>query len=174
MTSVSFRRIMSRYHGVDIGNFAYGSLLDVGMADRLTSVGAYCSIGPNVRRFGAAHPTENPLMHAYWYNPVLGYVGPSSDVSRSACRIEPDVWIGANVVILPGCRRIGLGAVVGAGSVVTRDIGDFEVWAGVPARKISERLTPAQRSAVRAVADWSAPPHIVERALSEGLEVSTE
>lgn len=52
--------------------------------------------------------------------------------------VEDDVWIGANTVVLPGVR-IGEGSVVGAGSVVTRDIAPFSVAAGVPARKIRER-----------------------------------
>lgn len=53
-------------------------------------------------------------------------------------RIGDDVWIGANVTVLPG-RTIGSGSIVGAGSVVSRDIGDYEVWAGNPAKKIRSR-----------------------------------
>ncbi len=52
--------------------------------------------------------------------------------------LEDDVWIGANTVVLPGVR-IGQGSVVGAGSVVTRDIAPFSVSAGVPAKKIKDR-----------------------------------
>lgn len=52
--------------------------------------------------------------------------------------IAPDVWLGANVVVLKGVR-IGRGAIVAAGAIVTKDIAEFEIWGGVPARKISER-----------------------------------
>lgn len=52
--------------------------------------------------------------------------------------ISDDVWIGCNTVVLPGVS-IGRGAVIGAGSVVTRDVPPFEVWAGVPARRIKVR-----------------------------------
>ena len=52
--------------------------------------------------------------------------------------IEDDVWIGANCVITPDVR-IGRGAVVGAGAVVTRDVAPFAVVAGVPARVIGKR-----------------------------------
>ncbi len=52
--------------------------------------------------------------------------------------IGDDVWLGCNVVVLPGVT-IGNGAVIGAGSVVTRDVPAGEVWAGVPARKIKAR-----------------------------------
>lgn len=52
--------------------------------------------------------------------------------------IGKDVWIGAQCVILPGVR-IGEGAVVAAGSVVTKDVEAFAIVAGVPAKKIKDR-----------------------------------
>jgi len=52
--------------------------------------------------------------------------------------IGRDCWIGAHVVIMPGLT-IGDGAIVGAGAVVTHDIPPYEIWAGVPAKKIGER-----------------------------------
>jgi acetyltransferase-like isoleucine patch superfamily enzyme len=58
--------------------------------------------------------------------------------------IDDDVWIGANSCILAGVR-IGHGAVVGAGSVVTRDVSPFSVVAGVPASVIGQR-TPQPTS----------------------------
>jgi acetyltransferase-like isoleucine patch superfamily enzyme len=52
--------------------------------------------------------------------------------------IGSDVWIGANVVVLPGVS-IGEGAVVAAGSVVTKNVEPFVIVAGVPARRIRSR-----------------------------------
>lgn len=52
--------------------------------------------------------------------------------------IESDVWLGCNVVVLKGVK-IGAGAVVAAGAVVTRNIPEYEIWGGVPAKKIRER-----------------------------------
>lgn len=52
--------------------------------------------------------------------------------------IENDVWVGAHVVILPGVK-IGEGAIVGAGAVVTKDVLPFHVVGGVPARTIKVR-----------------------------------
>lgn len=52
--------------------------------------------------------------------------------------IKDYVFIGPRVIILPGVT-IGKGAAVAAGAVVTKDIPDFEIWGGVPAKKISER-----------------------------------
>ncbi len=52
--------------------------------------------------------------------------------------VEDDVRIGAGSIILPG-RRIGRGAIVGAGSVVTKDVQPFSVVGGNPATVIAER-----------------------------------
>lgn len=52
--------------------------------------------------------------------------------------IEDDVWIGANVVIMPGVH-IAKGAIVAAGSVVTKDVSSYSIVGGVPAKVISMR-----------------------------------
>jgi len=52
--------------------------------------------------------------------------------------IAPDAFIGINAIIL-GVGRIGKGAIIGAGAVLTKDVPDYEVWVGNPARKIRER-----------------------------------
>jgi len=57
---------------------------------------------------------------------------------EEAITLEEDVWIGAEAVILKGVT-IGRGAIIAAGSVVTKPVGAFETWGGVPARKIGMR-----------------------------------
>ena len=51
--------------------------------------------------------------------------------------VDKDVWIGAGAIILPGIH-IGEGAIVGAGSIVTKDVAPFTIVAGNPAKKIRE------------------------------------
>ena len=57
----------------------------------------------------------------------------------SPVKIEAGAWLGAHVVVLKGAR-IGRGAIVGAGSVVTSEIGENKIAAGVPARIIGARV----------------------------------
>lgn len=52
--------------------------------------------------------------------------------------IEDDVWIGARVIINPG-KHISKGAIIGAGALVTKDIHEYEIWGGVPAKFIKSR-----------------------------------
>ena len=58
--------------------------------------------------------------------------------SRGGVEIEDDVWVGANSVILDG-SRIGRGAIIGAGSIVSGTIPAFEMWAGNPIAKLRDR-----------------------------------
>jgi acetyltransferase-like isoleucine patch superfamily enzyme len=52
--------------------------------------------------------------------------------------VEDDVWIGRNVIVLPGIR-LGKGAIVGAGAVVTKDVSSYSIVGGIPAKIIGER-----------------------------------
>ena len=59
-------------------------------------------------------------------------------VKESEVIIGDDVWIGRNVMILPGVK-INNGAIIGANSVVTRDVDSYTIVGGVPARVIKKR-----------------------------------
>ena len=81
--------------------------------------------------------------HAYRRRDALiAEQGPSEE---GGLEIGDDVWIGANAVVLPGVR-IGTGAVVAAGAVVTRDVAPYAIVAGVPARPVGERSEACGRS----------------------------
>ncbi|MBC7489306.1 MAG: acyltransferase [Glaciimonas sp.] len=67
-----------------------------------------------------------------------GPINAQDDGIELPITLENDVWLGVNVVILKGVT-IGRGAIVGAGSVVSKSIPPCEIWAGVPARRISVR-----------------------------------
>jgi len=59
-------------------------------------------------------------------------------VERKLTRLGAYSFVGVNAVVMPGVT-IGEGTVIGAGAVVTKDVPAWEIWAGVPARKIGVR-----------------------------------
>jgi acetyltransferase-like isoleucine patch superfamily enzyme len=88
---------------------------------------------------------DNTLIGAYSYIVSANHrfesrAAPIRDQGYRGAPIEigEDVWIGTHVVILPGVR-IGKGAIIGAGSLVNRNIPEYEIWGGVPARFIKKR-----------------------------------
>jgi len=90
----------------------------------LVTVGARCMFGPNVSIFAATHEAEvqSRRDNIEYGKPVV---------------IGDDCWVGGNVVILPGVT-IGRGVTVGAMSVVTKDVPDFCVVMGQPARVVKK------------------------------------
>ena len=54
--------------------------------------------------------------------------------------IEEDSWIGARSIVLPNVQRIGKGAIIGAGSIVTQDVDDYLIVAGNPVKLIGRRI----------------------------------
>lgn len=87
-------------------------------------IGSRTMIGPGVQIYTGAHELQVKLRNQ-------GY-----EVARPIV-IEEDVWIGGSAILLPGVR-IGRGAVVGAGTVVTRDVPTNTIVGGNPARVIRE------------------------------------
>lgn len=59
------------------------------------------------------------------------------DELKTGIFIDENVWIGANVTILPGCS-VGRNSVIGAGSLITKSVPANEIWVGVPARKLKD------------------------------------
>jgi virginiamycin A acetyltransferase len=151
--SETARRIFARYHGVTIGAYSYGSCFLPGAFDAGVTIGRYVSVGPGVRVFLRNHPTDRLSMHPFFYNDTLGFVGEDA-VSRGSLEIGHDAWLGANSIVTPGCSRIGIGAVVAAGAIVTRDVEDFAVVAGNPARIKRHRFSEQTQRIVLASRWW--------------------
>ncbi|KAK5137819.1 hypothetical protein LTR08_006587 [Meristemomyces frigidus] len=90
------------------------------------TIGARTLLASNVSLFSGTHPLD-PDVRNGTKGPELG----------AEVHIAEDCWIGGNVTIVPGVR-IGRGSVVGAGSVVTKDVLPYTVVAGNPARKLKD------------------------------------
>ncbi|GHW26512.1 Chloramphenicol O-acetyltransferase [Vibrio cholerae] len=99
-----------------------------------STIGNYCSIGDNVTIGPGEHNIEASTLHR------VGYSANAYDsLTEDQCIIGHDVWIGVDAIIMRGVT-IGNGAVIGANSVVTRDIRPYSVAVGSPAREIKKRL----------------------------------
>ncbi|HAS8452253.1 TPA: CatB-related O-acetyltransferase [Vibrio vulnificus] len=99
-----------------------------------STIGNYCSIGDNVTIGPGEHNIEASTLHR------VGYSANAYDsLTEEPCIIGHDVWIGVDAIIMRGVT-IGNGAVIGANSVVTRDIRPYSVVVGSPAREIKQRL----------------------------------
>jgi acetyltransferase-like isoleucine patch superfamily enzyme len=70
--------------------------------------------------------------------PSMSAIHPDAKVRKSVTRIGKNACVATNATVLPGVE-LGEGAILAAGSVATKDIPPFEIWAGVPARKIGDR-----------------------------------
>jgi acetyltransferase-like isoleucine patch superfamily enzyme len=71
------------------------------------------------------------------------WVGDRPQLPRDRVHVGVDVWIGFGAIVVSGCR-IGNGAIIAAGSVVTKDVDDFAIVAGVPATTIGARFSPEE------------------------------
>ena len=153
MRSETLRRIFLDYHGIEIGLYSYGGCFDPQNIGAYTKIGRYCSFAAGVCRFNGNHPMTFKSMHPYFYNPFFGYVQKEL-ISRSQIVIGNDVWIGQNAIITPSVSRIGDGAVVGAGAVVTMDVPDFAVVAGNPAKVVKYRFSSETIDKIKGLAWW--------------------
>lgn len=166
-----FPKVQSHILKTECGKYSYGPLCEHVLVE---SCGAFCSfaMGTDVLRnhptkYISTHPflyhdTEcnkiyekyEECMEAPWYFAGVHPNGKNEKLRRIT--IGNDVWLGHNVLITNGAN-IGNGVIAAAGAVITRDVPDYAVVAGVPARIIRYRYTPEQIKKLNAVAwwDWS-------------------
>lgn len=125
---------------------AYGYIGPGAVVPAGVEMGNYVMIGPELRITGDDHRFDQPAVAVIF----------SGRPEQRKCILEDDVWIGSRVMILKGVR-VGRGAVIAAGAVVTRDVSPYTVVGGVPARLIRERFDAEAQK--RHDAYLALPPH---------------
>jgi len=124
-------------------------------------LGGFCSIGQHVLIGGMdKHPTDRLSTHPCFYSSAMqaniSLVANQHINEELETNVGSDVWIGAASIVLSGVS-IGNGAIVGAGSLVNRDVPPYAIVGGVPAKIIKYRFSPDQIEKLQEMAwwDWS-------------------
>lgn len=112
-----------------------------------TKIGRYVSIGNNV----TVGPGEHDLGRLSTSS--LFYENPYDELTQGECIIENDAWIGVDAIIMRGVR-VGIGAAVAANAVVTKDVPDYAVVAGVPAKILKYRFEEYKQAQLSASQWW--------------------
>lgn len=100
------------------------------MHNRTLVVDDYLMMGEDVMFLGGGHG----------YDRLDVPMGEQRSKEKTPLYIAGDVWIGARAIVLPGCKHIGHGAIIGSGAVVTKDVPDYAIMGGNPARVLKYRV----------------------------------
>lgn len=167
MTTFEGKNRVGRGSVVLNSSFGYGSYIGNNCIITHTTIGRFCSIASDVELVTGTHPTKEFVStHPSFFS----LHSPTGETFVKECRFDEhrttskgfsleigsDVWIGHNVKILEGVT-IGHGAIVAAGSLVTKNVPAFAIVGGVPAKLIRYRFTDGEISALLKIKWWELP-----------------
>lgn len=166
------------HNGCEISNSTFGGWCEVGEGSRVqnctfgdyaycdrysdianTTVGKFANIAAFTRIGPTDHPMGNASLHHFLYRSSYYWDDAKDDPAffarRKSRRTElgHDCWIGHGAIVRPDVA-IGIGAVVAAGAVVTRDVAPYMIVAGVPAVPLRERFPKSIADRMLALAWW--------------------
>ena len=123
----------SSIYNSHIGRYSYAVGASIGNA----MVGRFCSIAMGSKIGGlGAHPTSLISTHPIFYSSRkqcgVSFTNEDKFAEEKTTILGNDVWVGANAIIMDGVK-IGDGAIIAAGAVVTKDVLPYAIVAGVPA-----------------------------------------
>lgn len=145
-------------------------------------IGKFCSIGEEVKCITGTHPVGELIStHPCFYSPSTSFGNRfcKNDFKeyKEAClgylyEVGNDVWIGSRVSILQGVK-IGDGAIIAAGAVVTRDIEPYTIVGGVPAKVIKKRFNDEEIENLCKIKWWNFDELTLEKASGKMKNIST-
>lgn len=126
---------------------------------RGTQIGKYCSIARGVM----IHPAEHDVYTVSTSPNVPGHVYSDTHGQSNGAIIGNDVWIGTNAIILNACTKIGNGAIIAAGAVVTHDVPPYAIVGGIPAKIIKYRFPQQIIKQLLNSQWWNLPDDILKK-----------
>jgi phosphonate metabolism protein (transferase hexapeptide repeat family) len=152
----------------EIGDY---TLVSQGAMVNISKIGRFCGISHYSRIGAEEHPLNRVTAHEITYWPSFGFV---KEVDETVYRrrwekptvIENDVFIGHAGIVMPGVR-IGDGAIIGAGSVVTKDVEPYCIVAGVPAKIIRMRFEDDVIRCLMRIRWWEWSPKLIRSRISD-------
>jgi virginiamycin A acetyltransferase len=124
------------------------------------NIGKYCSLASDITFFcHGNHRYDTPSTFPF---KELNYNknAPNNSLFKNPPKIGNDVWIGCNAVIFPGIT-IGDGAIIGAYSVVTKDVPPYSIVGGNPAKIIKKRFSDKIIEEMLKLEWWNLPDNII-------------
>lgn len=144
-----------------------------------TTIGKFCSVAAHVRLNPGNHPMWRATQSHFTYRASAYFEDEADEDAFFAWRrsqpvtIGHDVWIGHGVIVMPGVT-IGNGAVVGAGAVVTKNVGSYEIVAGIPAKQLRRRFPADIAARLEALVWWDWDHERLRRALPDFRTLAIE
>lgn len=152
-----------------LGDYSY--LVD-GTQVAYAQIGKFANIAANVRIYASKHPMQRASLHHFTYRSSWYFDGEEDDQAffewraENGIEIGHDTWIGHGAVIMPGVK-VGHGAIVGSNAVVTKDVADFAIAVGVPAKPIRQRFPGPIADRLLALGWWDWSHDKLHRALPD-------
>jgi acetyltransferase-like isoleucine patch superfamily enzyme len=160
LNNCKISREVKIYDKTVISNAKIGSYTYVGGNSKImnTRIGKFCSLGPNLKIGLGIHPTNFISTYPGFYSKKASGVKSlnvnTSIVEHKKITIKNDVWIGDGVTIVDGIT-IGNGAVIASGAVVTKNVPDYAIVGGVPAKVIKFRFTDKEITKLNEIQWWN-------------------
>ncbi len=168
-TAIEGRCRLLRGASVQGARIGFGSYVGIEAVLDGARVGRFCSIGPYVRIVQGRHPTKlivstHPAFYStrgqagftYAREQIFEEIAYADAASLATVVIGDDVWIGHGAALVAGVT-IGDGAIVGANSLVTKDVAPFTINAGAPSKAVSARFADDEIALLREVRWWDRP-----------------
>jgi len=115
-------------------------------------VGNYCALGQDIKFVLSNHTYEYPSLQYSFYIKFFNEFPYKK--KEGSIVIGSDVWIGDNAILLPNIT-VGNGAIIGAGAIVTKDVPDFAIVGGNPAKILKYRYTDSQIKNINESSWWN-------------------